>query len=166
MSHHAIIQPDAIRDADDSSYPGSRELHGIGANFGQHFGLQRLGIHHELLPPGRRTSRPHAEADEEEFVYVLSGAPDVWVDGELHRLQPGDAVGFPAGTGLAHTFINNTDEMVTLLVVGEKVPGCRVHYPLHPDYNQTIGERHWTPPARPQGPHDGLPDALRANPMD
>jgi hypothetical protein len=27
------------------------------------------------LPPGRRTSYPHAESDEEEFVYVLEGYP-------------------------------------------------------------------------------------------
>lgn len=28
-------------------------------------------------------------------------------------------MGFPAGTGVCHTFINNTDEEVRLLVVGE-----------------------------------------------
>lgn len=88
----------------------------IGAPFGRHFGLTRLGIHHERLLPGRRTSYPHAESAEEEFVYVIEGAPDVWLDGELYRLGPGDAVGFPAGTGIAHTFLNNTEEDVRLLV--------------------------------------------------
>lgn len=73
------------------------ELLSIGSPFGKVFGLKRLGIHHELLPPGRRTSWPHAEKTEEEFVYVIEGTPDVWIDGNLHQLNPGDGVGFPPG---------------------------------------------------------------------
>ena len=95
----------AIQGADDSCYPGSAERLSIGSPFARVFGLTRLGIHHELLPPGRRTSWPHAEKTEEEFVYVIEGTPDCWLDGALHRLQPGDAVGFMPGTGVAHTFI-------------------------------------------------------------
>src|SRR5687768_14468214 len=108
-----------IERPDDHRYEGDDELMSIGAPFARHFGLMRLGIHHERLPPGRRTSYPHAESAEEEFVYVIEGTPDVWLDGRLHRLAPGDAVGFPAGTGQAHSFLNNTEEEVRLLVVGE-----------------------------------------------
>jgi hypothetical protein len=57
-------------------------------------GLGRIGIHHERLPPGRRTSYPHAESDEEEFVYVLEGHPEAWINGYLWKLEPGDSVGF------------------------------------------------------------------------
>ena len=111
-------------------YPGSDELLSIGSPFGRVFGLTRLGIHHELLPPGRRTSYPHAEGTEEEFVYVIEGNPDAWIDGHLHQLVPGDGVGFPAGTGICHTFINNTDQNVRLLVVGESSrPDNRIFYP-------------------------------------
>jgi len=39
-------------------------------------GITRLGIHHVRLLPGRRTSYPHAESTEQEFVYVLEGKPD------------------------------------------------------------------------------------------
>lgn len=90
----------------------------IGASIGCLLGLVRIGIHHERLPPGRRTSYPHAESAEEEFVYVLEGTPDVWIDGTLLRLAPGDAVAFPGGTGICHTVLNNTE--VRLLVVGER----------------------------------------------
>ena len=106
--------------------------------------MMRLGIHHERLMPGRRVSWPHAEADEEEFVFVLEGEPDLWVDGDLRRLKPGDGVAFPAGTGIAHTIINNTDKDVRLLVVGEASrKRSRIHYPLHPERNAEIGARHW-----------------------
>ena len=148
---------------DDNHYSGETELLAIGAPFGEHFGLTRLGIHHERLPPGRRTSFPHAESAEQEFVYVIEGAPDVWLDGRLHRLAPGDAVGFPAGTGLSHTFLNNSDAEVRLLVVGERPkPENRIVYPRNPE-RRPLRDDWWDDaPARDLGDHDGLPDLERA----
>ena len=152
-----------IEGADDSHYDGDDELMSIGAPFGRHFGLTRLGIHHERLRPGRRTSYPHAESAEEEFVYVIAGTPDVWLDGELHRLRPGDAVGFPAGTGICHSFLNNTAGEVHLLVVGEaRKSDNRVFYPRNPE--QATRRDWWNnAPARAMGDHDGLTDKLRAH---
>jgi uncharacterized cupin superfamily protein len=151
----------ALEGADDSRYDGDDELMGIGAPLARHFGLRRLGIHHVRLLPGRRTSYPHAESAEEEFVFVLAGTPEVWLDGELHRLRPGDAVGFPAGTGLCHTFLNNTRREVRLLVVGEaSKPENRVHYPRDPSQSRSPDFWH-DPPPRPMGAHDGLPDRVR-----
>jgi uncharacterized cupin superfamily protein len=103
----------------DGHYPGDREMLEIGAPLGRALGLTRIAIHHNRLLLGRRTSYPHAESAEEEFVFVLEGTPDVWIDDEVHRLAEGDAVGFPAGTGICHTFLNNTDREVRLLVIGE-----------------------------------------------
>jgi uncharacterized cupin superfamily protein len=155
-------RPDFIRHwrdlegADDRRYPGDSELHSIGAPLGRRLGLTRIGIHHERLPPGRRTSYPHAESAEEEFVYVIEGHPDVWIDGALHRLGPGDAVGFPAGTGICHTVLNNTAAEVRLLVVGERSkPENKVHYPLNQDYERTRADG-WTDAApRALDGHDG-----------
>ncbi len=152
-----------IQSEDNASYPNSAELQAISSPFGRIFGLTRIGILHEVLPPGRRTSWPHAEKTEEEFVYVIEGTPDAWIDGALHKLTPGDGVGFPPGTGIAHTFINNTDTDVRLLVVGEcKRADNKVIYPLHAKRNAEIGELYWDgAPAAPLAGHDGLPDALR-----
>ena len=153
----------AIEGGDDSHYPDSPELLSIGAAFSERFGLMRLGIHHERLPPGRRVSWPHAEADEEEFVYVIAGEPDLWLDGHVRRLKPGDGVGFPAGTGSAHTFINNTESDVRLLVAGEASRRrSRIHYPMNPQRNAEIGARHWEDsPPQALGPHKGMPDKAR-----
>jgi uncharacterized cupin superfamily protein len=152
-----------IQGPDDRHYQGSQELLAIGSAFGRHFGFARLGIHHEVLRPGRRTSWPHCESTEDEFVYVIEGTPDVWLDGQLFRLAPGDGVGFPAGTGLSHSFINNTESEVRLLVVGDRDrDDNRLHYPKHPARKAQLGDRHWSDwPERPIGPHDGLPDRLR-----
>ena len=152
-----------IQDEDDAHYPDSDELLSIGSPFGKKFGFKRLGIHHEVLPPGRRTSWPHAEKTEEEFVYVIEGNPQVWVDGHLHDLHPGDAVGFVPGTGIAHTFINNTDIDVRLLVVGEATRSDnQCYYPLHPDRNAAIKDFCWKDaPKADLGSHDGFPDKVR-----
>ncbi len=139
-------------------YPGDTERMAFGAPLARAFGLARLGIHHIRLLPGRRSSYPHAESAEEEFAYVLEGTPDVWIDGHLHRLAPGDAVGFPAGTGICHSFLNNTSEEVRLLVVGEPTKDeNRIRYPKHEAYEATRKDA-WTDwPAREMGPHDGKP---------
>ena len=159
----SIVHWTKIEQADDSHYDGDDELMSIGARFSQQFGLARLGIHHERLLPGRRTSYPHAESAEEEFVYVIAGTPHVWLDGELHRLRPGDAVGFPSGTGICHSFLNNSAREVHLLVVGEaRKPENRVFYPRNPE--QATRKDWWSDaPVRARGDHDGLTDSVRAS---
>jgi uncharacterized cupin superfamily protein len=107
-----------MQEPDNRTYAGSSEKLAINAPFSRALGLTRIGIYHHVLPPWRRTSYPHAESDEEEFVYVISGRPSLWRNGNLHELSPGDGVGFPQGSGIAHTFLNTTNEDVTLLVVG------------------------------------------------
>jgi uncharacterized cupin superfamily protein len=156
-----------IEQPDDHHYSGDDELLSIGAPLAEHFGVTRLGIHHERLPPGRRTSYPHAESAEDEFVFVLEGEPDVWLNGRLHRLEPGDAVGFPAGTGICHTFINNTEAEVRLLVVGERPKAeNRVFYPLNPERKPLRDDWWENAPTRLEGDHDGLPDRVRTRRLD
>jgi uncharacterized cupin superfamily protein len=109
-----------------------------------------------------RSSLPHAESTEDEFVYVLEGTPDYCRDGVLYRLALGDAVGFPAGTGLAHSFINNTAADVRLLVVGDTSRADnRILYPVNPDQKALRDDWWHDAPSRPLGPHDGKPAAPR-----
>ena len=50
-------------------YSPDGEPMGFDASIGRRLGMTRIGIHHVRLPPGRRTSLPHAESAEEEFVF-------------------------------------------------------------------------------------------------
>ena len=145
-----------LENPEPDCYDGDTEAMGFDASLGRKLGLTRIGIHHVRLPPGRRTSYPHAESAEEEFVFVVEGHPDVWIDGELHPLSPGDSVGFPAGTGICHTFLNNSRDEVRLIVVGEKAkPENKVRYPLN-QASAPSTEFAWNDaPVRPLGPHDG-----------
>jgi uncharacterized cupin superfamily protein len=145
-------------------YPQSEERMGPVRRAGKAAGLVRIGVNLQRLPPGTRSSWPHAEEDEEEFVYVIQGEVDAWVDGDMHRMVAGDLAAFPAGTGICHCFINNTDHEALLLVGGDAPrPGSRIIYPLNPSRRADMAASDWwdDAPSRSLGPHDGLPDALR-----
>ena len=76
----------------------------------------------------------------------------------------GDLVAFPAGTGISHCFLNNTEQDVVLLVGGEAQKlGSRIFYPLNPSRREDMPEQYWWSdvPHRELGAHDGLPDAQR-----
>ncbi|HYB91795.1 MAG TPA: cupin domain-containing protein [Candidatus Binataceae bacterium] len=145
-------------------YPNSEEYTGYTRAIGRAAGLHKIGVNLVRLPPGERSSWPHAEEKEEEFVYVLEGEVDAWIDGSLHRMRPGELAAFPAGTGICHCFINNCEHEALLLVGGEASRwDNRIYYPLHP---QRRGDMPWNSwwedvPKRRLGAHDGMPDALR-----
>jgi uncharacterized cupin superfamily protein len=145
-------------------YPKSSEDQTYPARFGRRARFSRIGIHLDLLKPGRRSSYPHAERDEDEYVYVVSGQVDGWIDGYLHPMGEGDFVGFKSGTGITHTIINNSDKDA-LLIVGGEASRMRNQfwYPFHPSQNKAVGGLYWDDHPVPKlGPHDGMPDALRA----
>jgi len=152
------------RDDETNAYPGSAEHHGIDARFGRNARFSRIGIHLEVLKPGRRTAWPHAERDEEEFIYVVEGKLDCWTNGYTHPISDGDFVGWTAGTGITHGIINNSKDDAIILAGGEaNRQKNQFFYPYHPRRNEEVGKDHWADhPKHKFGPHDGLPDALRA----
>ena len=157
----------STRDVPERShvYPQSAEPMGPIRRVGKIAGLVRIGINIQRLPPGTRSSWPHAEENEEEFVYVIEGIIDAWIDGNLYRMVAGDLAAFPAGTGICHCFINNADHEALLLVGGEAPrAGSRIVYPVNPSRRADMNATDWwdEAPSQPLGPHDGLPDALRS----
>jgi uncharacterized cupin superfamily protein len=145
-------------------YPQSAEPMGPVRAVGVAAGLERIGVNVQRLPPGTRSSWPHAEEDEEEFVYVIDGEVDAWIDGHVYPMKAGDLAAFPAGTGICHCFINNGAREALLLVGGDAPRrGSRIFYPLNPSRRADMLPTNWWDdvPERERGPHDGLPDALR-----
>jgi uncharacterized cupin superfamily protein len=127
----------------------------VAAPLGKALGLEHFGVNHETIFPGGQSSLPHAHSDDEEFVFVMEGRPTLWVDGTVRELATGDAIAFPAGSGIAHCFINDSDEPVKLLIVGEHSSKDRLRYPVNPEVRHP---RPWTDaPVRSLGPHDGRP---------
>lgn len=146
------------------SYPNSNENTGHTRGLGAAAGLRTIGVNLVRLLPGERSSWPHAEEKEEEFVYVLEGTVDAWIDGAIYPMKPGDFAAFPSGTGISHCFINNSKRQAQLMVGGQASrPDNRIYYPLHPQRRNDMPPSEWWDdvPHHALGPHDGMSDALR-----
>ena len=128
----------------DGTYPDSDERLSFGRAIGHAAGLQRIGLHVERVPPGRRTSHPHAERDEEEFVYVLEGTLDAWIDGHLHRMSAGDLAAFPAGTGDSPPPSSTTATATPCCSSAERSrPTNGIYYPLNPERRGQVPPESW-----------------------
>ena len=97
---------------------------------GDLFGLSNFGVNLTRLAPGAQSALRHAHKRQDEFVYVLQGAPTLVTDDGLKQLSPGMCAGFKAGTGNAHHLVNRTTTDVVYLEVGDRTPG---EESTHPD---------------------------------
>jgi uncharacterized cupin superfamily protein len=96
---------------------------------GNHASLKNFGVNLTRILPGGQSSYRHAHSKQDEFVYVLGGEVMLETNAGAQTLTPGMCVGFPAGTGDAHRFVNRTTADVLLLVVGDRTPNEEVVYP-------------------------------------
>ncbi len=85
-------------------------------------GLTRFGVNLVTLAPGAASAHRHWHSHEDEFVYILDGAPTLVTDAGEQVLGPGMAAGFPAGVPDGHHLVNRTDADVTYLEVGNRDP--------------------------------------------
>ena len=118
--------------AKQSSYPepfASRVSGRQKRALGDYFGLTRFGVNLTRLEPGAMSALRHAHGVQDEFIYVVSGRPTLVTDIGSTRLSPGMCCGFRAGTGDAHHLINDTDQRVEYLEIGDRSPGDTVEYP-------------------------------------
>lgn len=115
-----------------SNYPepfASRMAGRIKRPLGELFGLANFGVNLTTLLPRATSSLRHAHALQDEFIYILSGSPTLHTDEGMFRLAPGMCAGFKAGTGNAHHLLNETEEAVVYLEIGDKTPGDMAVYP-------------------------------------
>jgi uncharacterized cupin superfamily protein len=92
-------------------------------------GITQYGVVKVRVPPGAWSSQRHAHSAEDEFVYGLEGeAVSITDDGE-ELFRAGDCIGFKAGTGDGHHFINRGDKDFVFLVVGGRSDEDWADYP-------------------------------------
>lgn len=96
---------------------------------GDFFGLQNFGVNLTRLAPNAISSLRHAHSKQDEFIYILQGQPTLETDNDRLQLSPGMCAGFKADTGNAHHLINETDEEVMYLEIGDRTPGDEGIYP-------------------------------------
>lgn len=93
-------------------------------------GLTQFGVHLEELPPGAKSSFRHWHADEDEFVYLLSGDLVLIEDHET-PMAPGDCAAWPAGLAIGHCLENRGMVPALYLVIGTRRTTDTITYPDH-----------------------------------
>jgi uncharacterized cupin superfamily protein len=128
----AIRAADAPLRARPSNYPEpfpsrmqGRQKHPLG----DLFGLANFGVNLTRLAPGAMSALRHAHTRQDEFVYILQGTPTLRTDEGPTRLAPGMCAGFKAGTGNAHHLVNDSEDDVVYLEIGDRTPGDIGSYP-------------------------------------
>lgn len=128
----AIVSTEAAPRKVSSNYPepfASRIAGRVKRPLGDPFGLTNFGVNLTRLAPKAVSSQRHGHTKQDEFIYVLEGRPTLVTDEGRTQLAPGMCAGFKAGTGNAHHLVNETNEDVVYLEMGDRTPGDGAHYP-------------------------------------
>ena len=95
---------------------------------GDLFGLKNVGVNLTRLAPNAASALRHSHSRQDEFVYIVQGRPTLHTDEGRTQLAPGMCAGFRANTGNAHNLVNETDEDVLYLEIGDRTQGDEVAY--------------------------------------
>jgi uncharacterized cupin superfamily protein len=115
-----------------SSYPEvfAKRLHGRTKRpLGELFSLVNFGVNLTRLPSGAMSSLRHAHTRQDEFIYVLEGAPVLITDMGETPLAPGMCAGFRAGSGNGHHLVNRAKDDAVYLEIGDRSSDDRAMYP-------------------------------------
>lgn len=128
----AVVAADTPPRTRPSVYPepfASRMEGRVKHPLGDLFGLKNFGVNLTRLAPGAVSALRHAHSRQDEFIYILQGRPTLLSDAGRTPLAPGMCAGFAAGTGDAHCLVNEGEEDVVYLEVGDRTPGDAASYP-------------------------------------
>jgi uncharacterized cupin superfamily protein len=109
---------------------------------GDLFGLTNFGVNLTRLAPGAMSSVRHYHTKQDEFIYILEGCPTLHTDEGRTVLSPGMCAGFKGGIGNGHHLINESNEDVVYLEIGDRTPGDEGHYP-DDDLMASLVEGQW-----------------------
>jgi len=101
----------------------------IKRKLGDHFGLSNFGINLTELKPGAVSALKHHHLTQDEFIYLLKGTPTLVFGRESFLMTPGDCFGFKKGEKIGHQLVNNSNESVIYLEIGDRSPSDQVEYP-------------------------------------
>ncbi|HYL32166.1 MAG TPA: cupin domain-containing protein [Stellaceae bacterium] len=128
----AVVAASVTPNAKPSAYPEpyySRVLGRQKRPLGDGFGLKNFGVNLTRLMPGAISALRHAHSTQDEFIYILEGAPVLVTDAGETPLKPGMCAGFKAGSGDAHHLVNRTTRDVIYLEFGDRNVPDEVAYP-------------------------------------
>jgi uncharacterized cupin superfamily protein len=96
---------------------------------GDLFGLANFGVNLTRLSPGGQSALRHTHTKQDEFIFILDGRPTLVTNAGRTALKAGMCADFQAGSRDAHHLVNETDEDVVYLEIGDRTPDDVVAYP-------------------------------------
>lgn len=96
---------------------------------GDYFGLSNFGVNLTRLAPNSVSALYHCHLRQDELIYILAGKPTLQTPEGNIRLSAGMCAGFKAASGVAHCLLNETDEEVVYLEIGDRTAGDEASYP-------------------------------------
>jgi uncharacterized cupin superfamily protein len=109
---------------------------------GPKIGASQMGMTVYELPPGEAICPYHFEWTDEEWLFVLAGAPTLRSPEGERILGPGDVVCFPAGPDGAHV-VRATDEAARVAIISTKNPVGVAEYPDSDKVGVWVGGTHY-----------------------
>ncbi len=100
----------------------------LNKSLGDAVGMKNMGFHLITVEPGKESTEYHKHHYEDEAVYVLSGNATLIIEGDSYTISQGDFIGLPCNK-VAHTIINDSDETLECLVVGQRLAQDVADYP-------------------------------------
>lgn len=128
----AVVAADAPSRTKPSVYPEPFASMMVGREkkpLGDLFGLSNFGVNLTRLAPGAMSALRHAHEKQDEFIYVIEGAPTLVTNAGETQLRAGMCAGFRAGSGDGHQIVNKSAADVVYLEIGDRTPGDFVVYP-------------------------------------
>jgi uncharacterized cupin superfamily protein len=96
---------------------------------GDALGLTRIGVGLTELAPGAVSALRHWHAEEDEFVYVVSGELTLVTNEGAQVLRAGMAAGFPCGTADGHRLENRSSSKGSYIEISNRSGREHVEYP-------------------------------------
>ncbi len=100
----------------------------VNKSLGDLTGLNGFGFHIIEVPVGCVSTEHHKHYYEDECVYILEGSATAHIGEEKFSVGCGDFIGYRAG-GEAHHLVNDGDEVLKVIVVGERLAHDVGDYP-------------------------------------
>jgi uncharacterized cupin superfamily protein len=117
-----VYEPFMVDDVPWEEYSHGERFGTRFRQLGEYGGCSHVGVCMEEIAPGRQAYVQHYHMLEEEQLLVLEGRPTLRLGDQTYELEPGSYAVFPAGQTAGHALVNNTEETVRYLIIGERNP--------------------------------------------
>jgi uncharacterized cupin superfamily protein len=101
----------------------------IKQRLGDAAGIKNFGVNLVTLEPGSRSALRHWHTKQDEFIYVIEGEVSLITNAGEKILTTGMMAAFPAGEEDGHHLVNNSNNSVIYLEIGDRSPDDEATYP-------------------------------------